>query len=403
MDVTSPKTVTGLTCVLALGLGEAGCAVGMQDRSHPATTSTTSAHVSLSPVHRPLAPKGYRVPRHALRISSSSRLVAALADHRRETIVLASGTYDSPRPFLDREGDRIYAARLGRAVLRAGIVLGSNNGAPGALIRGLTFSVADPAKTLDGAIVHVWGSAAHSAVLDTRIDGHRAVDAGVVVRQPDGFVGRRIVATRFRGYGVVVDPNDTGYRAATPFSLSDLTISRVSRPVPGSSEGRAEACLWLGSPGNVRRVSVSRCAISGIWTGTATHGSRVEDAIVRRARVGIYIEHFTTDTTFERLRVGPGVSRGVNAEWANHAFGGRPASVDNVIQDAYFRTGHVGVYLDQGTTRTIVRRCVFAGQEWAAIGDYLGVDNQYYDNDFDGIAPGAATVSHEHDPGVAGR
>jgi hypothetical protein len=403
MDVTPLKILTGLACLLALGVGEAGCGLGMQDRSRPATTSTTSVHVSLSPVHRPLAPRGYRVQRGALQVSSSQELVAALADHRRETIVLAPGVYDNSRPFADREGDRIMASRLGRAVLRAGIVLGSNNGPPGALIRGLTFSVSDPAKTLDGAIVHVWGSAAFASVLDVRIDGHGTVGAGLVVRQPDGFVGRRIVARRFQSYGVVVDPNDTTYQAKTPFSLSDLTLSRVSRPVPGSSDGRAEACLWLGSPGKVRRVSVSRCAISGIWTGTATHGSRVQDAIVQRSRVGIYIEHFTTNTIFQRLRVGPGVSRGINAEWANYAHGGKPASVDNVVQDAYFRTGHVGVYLDQGTTRTLVRRCVFAGQDWAAIGDYLGVGNKYYGNDFGGIEPGAVAVSYEHDPGGGGR
>jgi hypothetical protein len=403
MDVTSPKILTGLACVLALGLGEVGCGLGMREGYRPGTTSTTSVHVSLSPVHKPLAPRGYRVPRRALHVSSSQELVAALADHRRETIVLARGVYDNSGPFLDRDGDRIYAAQLGRAVLRAGIVLGSNDGPPGALIRGLTFSVADPAKTLDGDIVHVWGSASSASVLDTRLDGHGAVGAGLVVRQPNGFVGRRIVARRFQSYGVVVDPNDTSYQARTPFSLRDLTISRVSRPVPGSSNGRAEACLWLGSPGKVRRVSVGRCAISGIWTGTATHGSRIEDAFIQRSRVGIYIEHFTTNTTFERLRVGPGVSRGVNAEWANHVYGGKPASVDNVIQNAYFRTGHVGVYLDQGTTRTLIRHCVFAGQDWAGIGDYLGVANEYYDNDFAGIAPGAVAVSYDHDPGGGGR
>jgi len=403
MDVTSPKILTVVACVLALGVGGAGCASGQRGPARAATTSTTSVQVTPTPVQKPVAPSRYRVPRGALRISSSAQFVAALGDRRRETIVLAPGVYDNPRPFSDRDGDRIYASRLGRAVLRAGIVLGSNNGPPGALIRGLTFSVADPAKTLDGAIVHVWGSAAFAAVLDTRLDGHGVVDAGLVVRQPNGFVGKRVVARRFRSYGVLVDPNDTGYQAKTPFSLRDLTISRVSRPVPGSSDGRAEACLWIGSPGHVRRVSVSRCAISGIWTGTATHGSRILDASIQRARVGIYIEHFTTDTTFQFLQVGPGVSRGVNAEWANHAAGGKPASVDNVIQDALFRTGHVGIYLDQGTTRTLVRDCKFVGQQWAAIGDYRGVDNEYYDNDFDRIAPGAVGVSYEHDPGGGGR
>ena len=56
-------------------------------------------------------------------------------------------------------------------------------------------------------------------------------------------------------------------------------------------------------------------------------GSRVEDATIDPRRVGIYIEHFTTNTTFQRLRFGPSVGRGVNAEWSNsRSGGGRPAS-----------------------------------------------------------------------------
>lgn len=331
-------------------------------------------------------------------MSSASGLRAALSNGRRDTIVLAPGIYDNSEEFADREGDRIYASHLGRAILRAGIVLGGNNGPPGALIRGLNFSVSDPRKTLHGDVVHVWGSASGARVLDTWIDGHGVVDAGLVVHQPAGFVARRVVARRFLSYGIVVDPNDFNYTTTSPYSLRDLTIARVSRRVAGSSNGTAEACLWLGSRGRVQRVSVRNCAISGIWTGTAMKSSRVEDATIARSRVGIYIEHFTTGTTFRRLRFGPGVERGVNAEWANHAQGGRAASVDNVIENAYFKTSHVGVYLDQGTTRTVVRRSVFVGQEWAGIGNYLGIDNQYYDNNFDGLEPGALPVSYAHDP-----
>jgi hypothetical protein len=390
--------VTVVACLALLVAVEAGCAAQAEQTKEASTTSVELAPPS---VRLPARPRPYAVPAGARPVSSSRELSAALADGRRETLVLEPGTYDNPRPFADREGDQLYAARLGKVVLRAGIFLGSNTGRPGASIRGLTFDVSDPAKTLHGAIVHVWGSASHASVLDTRLYGHNRVDTGLLVRQAEGFVGRRIVANGFRSYGVLVDPNDVGYRTRAPFSLADLTISQVRRPVRGSSNGRAEACLWLGSPGTARRISARRCGIIGIWTGTATHGSRVADVTIDRAPVGIYIEHYTTNATIERLRVGPNVDRGVNAEGSNLALGEKPASSDNVIQDAYFRTTHVGVYLDQGTTRTLVRRSVFVGQAWAAIGDYLGNGNSYSENDFSGIGAGAVAVAPDHAPAGA--
>src|SRR5207248_10953731 len=123
-----------------------------------------------------------------LRLSSSRQLIAALGDGRPEAIVLAPGSYDNSGPFSDRDGDRIYASSLGRAVLKAGIVLGANDGPPGAALRGIRFSVTNPSNTFEGAIVHVWGSARHAAVLDTWLEGNGRVDSGLVVRQPEGFV-----------------------------------------------------------------------------------------------------------------------------------------------------------------------------------------------------------------------
>jgi hypothetical protein len=401
-SVTSLGIAVVVASLVLLAVTQAGCGAETRRASEPA--STTSVNIAPPVVQRPLRPRPYALPAGAVRVSSSAELASALSNGRREAIVLAPGVYDNARPFSDRDGDRLFAERLGRAVLKAGVVLGANEGLPGASIRGLTFNVTDPHKTLHGSIVHVWGSASAASVLDTRLYGHGRVDSGLLVRQPRGFVARRIVAEGFRSYGVAVDPNELGYRARTPFSLSDLTISRVQRPVRGSSKGRAEACLWLGSPGTARRVSVRRCGVTGIWTGTATRGSRIADATIDKTHVGIYVEHYTHATTFQRLRVGPQVDRGVNAEWSNLAVGQKPASSDNVIQDADFRTRHVGVYLDQGTTRTVVRRCLFAGQSWAAIGDYLGQGNTYYENDFGAIGPAAVAVTHDHDPaGSAGQ
>jgi hypothetical protein len=257
--------------------------------------------------------------------------------------------------------------------------------------------VRDPAKAVDGAAVLVWDNAGGAQVLDVRLLGNRTIRSGVSVRQPEGFRAERLVVRSFTDYGVRVDANDRDRTTLErPVVLRDLDVAKVTRAVPGSSRGTGEACVWIGNPGIVERVRARRCAWAGLWTGTATTGARFDRIDVDETRTGVYIEHFTHESTFQRIRVGQRVRTGVTAEWADPDWNSEPASVDNVIQDSRFESWLVGVYLDKGTTRTTVRRSTFVGQRWAAIGDYEGVENTYYGNDYRGIAPGAAAVTHEH-------
>ena len=249
-----------------------------------------------------------------------AQLDRALAHSRRTNIVLAAGIYRHRGPFYVRDGKRLYAARLGAAVLKAGVVLGAPSGRAFPLLRGLLIDVRNRSETLDGDAIHVWGSARRARILDTTVLGHRRIESGIIVRQPEGFVARRVVVRGFRSYGVLVDPDEPGYTARRPFRLEDVAVSHVAWPVRGGSGGRAEACFWLGSRGATRRVSAVDCGLAGIWTGSANSGSLVHEAEIDRTPVGIYLEHFTTDGVFERLRVGPSVQRGVNAEWADPAW-----------------------------------------------------------------------------------
>jgi hypothetical protein len=345
-------------------------------------------------VVRPPAP--YGLPRGALWVHSSRQLDRALARPGRTNIVLAPGVYRHRGPFYVRNGNRLYAAQLGSAVLEAGVVLGAPKGRGFPLLRGLRIDVRSSSETLYGDAIHVWGSASGARILDTTVLGHGRVESGIMVRQPEGFVARRVVVRGFRSYGVLVDPDEPGYTARRPFRLEDVAVAHVAWPVRGASKGRAEACFWLGSRGATRRVSAVDCGLAGIWTGSANTRSLVQDAEIDRTPVGIYLEHFTTDGVFERLRIGPSVQRGVNAEWADPVWGGRPASVGNAFRDSTFRTRVVGVFLDQGTTRTDVVGCTFAGQSWAGIGNYLGLDNRFRGNNFSGLLPGALPISLAH-------
>src|SRR5205823_8912954 len=112
--------------------------------------------------------------------------------------------------------------------------------------------------------------------------------------------------------------------------------------------------------------------------------------------VGLHMEHITTGSTFRNIHIGTGVRTGINCEWADPAWGGKPASTDNVIEDSLIESSSKGVYMDEGTTRTSVRNTTFRGQAAAAIVDYKGVGNTYSGNDYSGIARGAVAVSTNH-------
>lgn len=349
-------------------------------------------------VLRPRPPAGYELPAAAVHVTTSAGLASALTTAGQTDIVLADGVYDNPTFFQNPYGHRLWAARPGGAILKAGISLGGNWGPGRGLVRGVAFDVQDPTKVLHGGIVNVWGTGSGSRLLDLTFEGHGVLAAAVVARQPEGLVVQRVVARDFTDYGLLVDANTPEATLVAPPVLEDLDLANVARPVPRSSNGRAEACLWVGNTAVVRRIRTRNCAWEGVWTGTATRGALFEDLDLDDSGIGVYMEHFTRQSTFQRMSIGPNVDTGVNCEWADPAWGGRPGCVDNVIQDSHFDTHIVGVYLDEGTTGTTVRRSVFRNQEWAAIGNYRGIDNlrDTAGNDYRRIGPDAASVSTDH-------
>ena len=385
-----------MAVILAVGNGDA-----RMERPAPGASQNLTA---AGPAVHPRRPRRYRAPRRdVIRVAGSSALRAALARHTARTIVLAPGTYRGRRPFVNAHGHRLYAARRGTARLTAGISLGSNAPVRGALVRGLVVDVDRAGGAFDGAAISVWGESRGARILDTVVRGNGVLRSGISVHQPEGLVVKRVVARGFTGYGVFVDANDTRRGVlADAFRVEDVDVSDVVAQPPGSSNGRAEACIWIGNTGTVRRVRVRRCGWSGLWTGTATHRATFDRIDVDDVRTGVYVEHFTHDSRFRRLRIGRDVRFGLSAEWASPDWDGRPASVGNVIEDSRFESSFVGVYLDEGTTRTTVRRSRFSGQEWAAIGIYRGVGNAHYGNAVSGLAPGARAFTEEHPSSVPG-
>ena len=141
-------------CVVVVATGPADRRERAPAAAEGAPTSGPRAPAAVHP--RP--PSRYRVPRHAIRVASARALHTALKRRRPTAIVLANGRYESRKPFLNAHGHRVYAAALGRAVLRAGLSLGGNRGRGGALVRGIVVDVGDDRRTVDGAAIAVWGT-----------------------------------------------------------------------------------------------------------------------------------------------------------------------------------------------------------------------------------------------------
>jgi nitrous oxidase accessory protein NosD len=294
---------------------------------------------------------------------------------------------------VNNNGHRIRAAEPGAAVFGAGLVIGGSATAHDALIQGLAFDLSDRQKTLEGAAINVWGGATGARILDVTVEGHGTLAAALIARQPEGLVVQRVRARGFTDYGMFVDANATGRQVIRPALIEDILVTDVGRAQPRSSNGTAEACLWVGNTATVRRAVLRTCAWTGVWTGTATSGSVLEDLTIDDTPVGVYIEHFTTGSLFQRLRIGPRVHTGIACEWADPQWGGRPACVDDLIQDSTIDSCAIGVTMGSGTTRTTVRSVTFIGQRVAALIDTAGVENTFGENDYTAIGDGAVPIA----------
>lgn len=346
----------------------------------------------------PTAPQRYRLPRPAIWVSNEQQLRRALAHYTSRAIILRDGHYGGSKPYSNPGGDRLYAQTLGKAVLGAGITMGGASGPGGGVIQGIAFDVSDNSTTLQDSIIHVWGTGRNTRIVDVTLEGHGVVGAGIMAREVEGLIVRRVVSRHFRDWGVIVDENRADVQVSNPPLITDIDAAYVSRPVPRSSNGTAEACVWVGNVAIVRRVRAHDCAWEGLWVGTAAHHALFEDIRVTDIAIGVYVEHFAYSSTFRRLQIGPGIKIGLVCEWANPGWSSKPACVDNTIERSIFDTSVIGVYLDEGTTGTTVRESTFGNQCWTAIGSYKGV-NDLYDtsgNDYSGLRAGAVPISTKH-------
>jgi hypothetical protein len=399
--VTTPATTTPATTTPAT--------------TTPTTTTPTDPPQNPSAVQAPTPPSSYSIPAGAITVASSSGLISALNSSTPRDIVLADGVYDNSARFSDANGSHIYAQHLGGAVLKAGLVIGGNFGAPGGSVQGVVFDVSDPTKVLGGGIVHTWGPAgARASVLDCVFRGNNVIPQGLLALNPDGLVAQRLQFFDFQNEGIRASDNKTvSYGSATPKinSISDIYVNGVANPTPGASSGTAEAGLWIGHTvvNGVHRIKVRNASSSGIEVVNNSWDTNFSDLDIdmsgpnQSAGVGVYLEHYSYRNVFTGFVI-RGANTGFNAEWADPAWGGVAGAhfttIANGLIDAVGSTvagPRVGVYLDEGTESTSVTGVVFRNQNWAAIGAYKNVGtNNFGGNDYSGLTTGTTAISIAH-------
>ena len=229
------------------------------------------------------------------------------------------------------------------------------------MLKGLSFDVGQPDRTFQGAIVYVRGTGPGNQLLDLTLDGHGAVASGISVRQASS--GRPADRRRnFLDWACWSIRHEFSLRPGLHRRRSRMSTARTC------SAGRCRAAQrHLGSvrlAGGDRdraRIKTRNCAWEGLWVGSGTRDTVFEDLNLDDTRIGIYVEHFASDSTFRRVHVGrrsrpasgtipPGVAS-------------RPARTTcSRTRPSRHRARVIRGLLDEGTAHTTVRRSIFVHQ-----------------------------------------
>jgi len=321
--------------------------------------------------------------------------------------------YDRSGPFTNTNGHRLYAKNRGKAVLKAGLVLGGNFGSNSPVIRGLTFDVSSTSKVLGGGIVHVWGpSGVNASVLDCVFRGNASIPYGLLALNPSGLKVERSEFFNFTDVGLRLSDNVTvDFGGSTPVieAIRDILVDTVTRATPGSSNGTAEAGLMVGHPvaNAVERIKVRNVSWSGLLVVNNAWRTMYRNLDIdmtgprEYVSVGVYLEHYSYENTFEQFSVAARV--GFNAEWADPGWGGRAAAHNTIIRNGVVDAGAVsgsgnqaGVYLDEGTESTTVSNVVFRAQNWAGVGAYKNVGTNAFGGNTFQVDAGASQITYSH-------
>lgn len=191
------------------------------------------------------------------------------------------------------------------------------------------------------------------------------------------------------------------------YTISDIIVQNVGN-VPPTSNGTAEAGIWLGQSADVDRV-----VCDGSWEGFWT-GAECADSIIRNLTVGkrdaaggyslgagnsagLYLEHFTRRCLFQNFDIHSLGHVGIISEWwypddwesgfvhdeYPTASAGQAGSCHNTFDTGrvYCPAGGTGIYLDAGTWGCTVKNVTFwgPGNAYHEVGPLAGPDPNVFD------------------------
>jgi hypothetical protein len=188
-------------------------------------------------------------------------------------------------------------------------------------------------------------------------DGGFASDNGIFEYNPNGKTYEKLHIKNYvrRALGYMVWPTK---EIADAVTVRDCIFENVTMNPPRSSNGTAEACLWVGNKSNVSRVKIRNGAWMGMWTGASCFDSVFEDIdLADCPSVGLYIEHDTKRCVFRNCKFSA-ASNAVNIEWWYDGHG----SNSLLFENCWFHSDSGwGMFVDAGTYDVTVRNCKFTG------------------------------------------
>jgi hypothetical protein len=381
----------------------------------------------------PKKPQPYSLPEGAVRVSSTTEFIRQFTASPPRDIVLADGLYDNANPVKAGAAHRVWAEHVGDARLTFGLEFDSSQSGPGAAIHGLVFDIKNRfAGARDGPIddpkvdraavriANPTNTGVH--VEDVTIYGNHAIETGIKVYNADGLVIRRCAVSDVTDYGVFVHAFGNEIHTVVPrvpAVIEDCTIKNVYRSTRASNNGRSEACLWVGVKASVSRVNMRNCGWMGLWTGGNTNKTTFSDLLIEDTDIGIYVEHWTRDSLFERFQIGPaqGVAGpagfktriGIVTEWSDPGYKGLnpvpgeslAASHNNTFRDGTINSFVTGIFTDDAEN-TSVSNIRFLNQRFSGISEFRNAKTGYNTvwqnpgNDFSNISNGAEPYNRQH-------